>query len=1131
MKNIKTYKKEFLLILFISFINLFAISNIEDGEPFYTPSILPPSPTASELGRYGQIPVGLYTGTPNINIPLYTYKTKNLSLPISLSYNSNGIKVDQVASWVGMGWSLNAGGVITRTVRHQPDDKFERWNLDNIEELTPDVLDFLDNAWNEAIDTEPDLFVFNFCGYSGKFFFNDNSEPVVTPYQDLYIDVTFSTYTDPTTIIFTTQDGIKYIFGGDNNCIETSKTAPSGSGCTKNYDVFVETAWYLKSITHPLGDIINFEYGAKLGSYLSGLNQTISKKIDVYGTGMCFDNYCDAGETKTCGIYLYVKTVHLTKISSPNQIFGSLLFSSTSDRNDHFDVKLDNISIRDKNNEELKSIHFNYNFSYNDNGNFTNYIHDDNAELKYRMFLDTIIIKDKIGVNIEDYYLEYDDINGLPPRLSFSQDHWGYFNNVWNDYFVPVPEEDIYNVFTDIGGDRNPDGVVSVKGLLTKIIYPTGGYNVLEYEPNVKWGSETIYPQRTTLIVDTTGYGFKTPVTTSASITLPYYQVVEIHASIEIDSSIWQYDPQHHQGSLTIFDIDASEYIYQDAQITLGNSIITSIDLEGEHQYFITVEAVGEPVTTTLWFKYYATDPQINYQNFPIGGQRIKSVTSFDNIKQEGETIKYFYSKIDNPDVSTGSLSGFPNYFSVQRSLMPCAEQGFWCDEFGCSYAVLYSNSQEQLFNYGSHHITYRWVTISYGENFENGGEEYNFHVSKDQYGQIIYGFHNIMGSTKSNQSWNNGLEKYNRKFIKSQTGEVITIEETTTSYSYITETRNKEVANGIVVRKKYNPVCLKDVYVFCNGYNVGYYYYATDTDTLWHCCHGHDPGDTLTFYSSVEHFDVMRYEIYSYWNYIDTITTITYDNNGENPITNTTAYFYDNEDHALLSRTIIIDSNGDEIITKTYYPEDYDEGVANFEQIIDNNFITALPIDERTYRNDILINDKLTKYNDYGQPIEIYLAESELGTSHPFNSGDPYSFGVKRMNLEYSPDFNLISYHAEDDKPTSFVWGYDYTFPLAKVENATFDEVELNLECTIAQLQDKTDAELMTIFSNLRTTLSDAFITSYTYSPLIGITSETDQNGITAYYDYDDYGRLVTIRNQEDFIIKHIEYNYIELE
>lgn len=1150
--------KGLILILFVIVLKFCVYSNIEEGEPFYTPSILPPSPTASELGRYGQIPVGLYTGTPNINIPLYRYKTKNLSLPISLSYNSNGIKVDQVASWVGMGWSLNAGGVITRTVRHQPDDKFERWNLDNIEELSPQVLDFLNNAWDETIDTEPDLFAFNFCGYSGKFFLNDNSKPITIPYQDLKIDIVFSTSTEPTTITITTQDGIKYVFGGGANYFETSKTEQTGAGCTKYYDVPIETAWYLKSIIHPLGDIINFEYGIKTGNYLTGLNQTISKKLNYYGTGMCFDNHCEEGETKTCGIHLNVKTVHLTKISSLNPIYGSLLFSSTSTRSDHFDVKLNNISIRNSLNEEQKGINFNYIFSTNDQFQFCNDIHQYNEVLKHRMFLDHVSFNDKGNLEIEKYSFVYDDIDGLPPRLSFAQDHWGYFNGAQNDYFVPVPEEDIYNVFENIGGNRSPNGSVSSKGLLTRIIYPTEGYNLLEYEPNVKWGSETNYPPRSTLIVDTTGYMLKTPVTTSAYITLPYDQVVEIDASIEINTSNWQYDPLHHQGSLTIYDMEASEYIYQDAQITLDNSIVTSIDLIGEHQYYIIVEAVGEPVTTTLKFKYYATEPQVVYNNFPIGGQRIKRLNSYDNIKEESEIIRYHYYKMDNPGVSTANTFSTPNYFSVQRNVMPCPEQGNPCDEWGCSYAVLHSNSQEQLYNNGSHHLTYRWVTILYGEDFENGGEEHNFHVSMDLYGQILYGFHNIMGSTKSNQSWNNGLELYNRKFKKSTSGEIITIEETSNSYSYITENRNKEIAYGIVVRKKYAPVCEPTAFIYCDEENVDYFYNVTCSanhqhhwvmlplicggthcnapggncaDTLWHICHQHEPGDVLTFDESIEHFDVMRYEIYSYWNYIDTVTIITYDNNGENPITQTTAYFYDNEDHALLSRTVIIDSNGDEIITKTYYPEDYDEGVANFEQIINNNFITSLSIDERTYRNNILIDDRLTKYNDFGQPIEIYLAESELGTTHPFNPSDPYSFGTRRMNIEYDSEFNLTSYYAENDRPTSIVWGYDYSFPVAKIDNASYDEVLLNLGCTISQLQNKTDAELMTIFNDLRTTLSGAFVSSYTYSPLFGITSETDPNGITVHYEYDNYGRLETVRNHENFIMKHIEYNYIEIE
>src|SRR5882724_12246390 len=81
----------------------------------------PASPNAASLGKYGEVPVSLSTGVPNINIPLYEVKTGNISLPISIDYHAGGIKVEERASWVGLGWSLNAGGVITRVCRGTPD--------------------------------------------------------------------------------------------------------------------------------------------------------------------------------------------------------------------------------------------------------------------------------------------------------------------------------------------------------------------------------------------------------------------------------------------------------------------------------------------------------------------------------------------------------------------------------------------------------------------------------------------------------------------------------------------------------------------------------------------------------------------------------------------------------------------------------------------------------------------------------------------------------------------------------------------------------------------------------------------------------------------------------------------------
>lgn len=73
----------------------------------------PPTPEVAGMNLYGNIPVNEYTGTPDISIPLYTLKSGQIELPITLSYHASGIKVAQEATWVGLGWNLLAGGCVT----------------------------------------------------------------------------------------------------------------------------------------------------------------------------------------------------------------------------------------------------------------------------------------------------------------------------------------------------------------------------------------------------------------------------------------------------------------------------------------------------------------------------------------------------------------------------------------------------------------------------------------------------------------------------------------------------------------------------------------------------------------------------------------------------------------------------------------------------------------------------------------------------------------------------------------------------------------------------------------------------------------------------------------------------------
>ncbi|MNZ97578.1 hypothetical protein D3C78_1168210 [compost metagenome] len=55
----------------------------------------------------------------------------------------------------------------------------------------------------------------------------------------------------------------------------------------------------------------------------------------------------------------------------------------------------------------------------------------------------------------------------------------------------------------------------------------------------------------------------------------------------------------------------------------------------------------------------------------------------------------------------------------------------------------------------------------------------------------------------------------------------------------------------------------------------------------------------------------------------------------------------------------------------------------------------------------------------------------------------------------------------------------------------------------------------------------SDAQITTYTYEPLVGMTSSTDAKGQTTYYVYDGFQRLKWIKDQEGNILKTTDYHY----
>lgn len=89
------------------------------------PQMIPPSPSVASLMKFEEVPVSNYTGVPDISIPLFTVgsNSKDINVNIALKYHTSSVAADEIASDVGLGWNLFAGGTVSRTVKGYPDEE------------------------------------------------------------------------------------------------------------------------------------------------------------------------------------------------------------------------------------------------------------------------------------------------------------------------------------------------------------------------------------------------------------------------------------------------------------------------------------------------------------------------------------------------------------------------------------------------------------------------------------------------------------------------------------------------------------------------------------------------------------------------------------------------------------------------------------------------------------------------------------------------------------------------------------------------------------------------------------------------------------------------------------------------
>ena len=211
------------LILILYFFSVICPSHGQDN------NYIPPSPEASALMEYVSVPVNLYSGIPEIDLQLYNFKTPVIDLPITISYHASGIKVQEIASNLGLGWVLNCGGAITRVVRGLPDEHINGY-LNNDFESSINVNNYDEIGKNE-IDVEPDMFFFNFLGNTGKMLFAEDGSILSLPEQNYKIVP--PNFSNNLSWVITDMKGIQYVFGQSTTSREISKSKLQHEGIEK----------------------------------------------------------------------------------------------------------------------------------------------------------------------------------------------------------------------------------------------------------------------------------------------------------------------------------------------------------------------------------------------------------------------------------------------------------------------------------------------------------------------------------------------------------------------------------------------------------------------------------------------------------------------------------------------------------------------------------------------------------------------------------------------------------------------------------------------------------------------------------------------------------------------------------
>ncbi|SHK68827.1 hypothetical protein [Chryseobacterium polytrichastri] len=1097
------------------------------------------APTSNNLMKFEEVPVSYYTGIPDISIPLVSIPTGNskVAVGVQLKYHPLNAKPDDRAGETGLGWSLIAGGTISRTVRGgNPDEKNRtiafstppkaKYGIYNeiynptpklMKDQTIDLDEYSFQAAMGRYDTEYDLYQYNFMGQSGRFYIvkddNGNYKPEKLDKNNLQIIINNIAPNEITSFTIVDDKGIRYTFEAmeksQKNLNNVKIGIISGIG-NPNPSLDFGNYW---AAFH----LIKIEDQNNI--LLANFNYAITSKVKFEETPTTTKRFASnvqytnstgnpqipdgsmPGAFETQYTYNDTNTKLLTSIEVIDK--GTIYLNYEKGRQDSnytepaelYKLKSVQSSSIGQNAQQFTDKYI-LDYGYSN----TNFQPENGAMKTLQKMILTKVTKTAPNVQNQEYNLDY----YLAGTGILQKDKWGYYTGPSLAYRADV---------------------------LKSLTYPTKGKAVFDFGPNdyshyyngagmapIQGHSEI---QNNDFSVN---FGHFSNTDKKYFFTVNTAQNVPLHLGLgNLVNFKWDFKIYKKNTDNTF-----SPFVYRKQ---MGNQTcnktqppacqVSNPDPNGEIHYDYYENIYFEPgeYYASLAGSYPPSNPDDTYDLFEAtttetvfidekirygGGLRINRITYYENPTSSvaSKTYAYNYKNINDTQRSSGALV-FPEPITRYND-------GYTYRNKRNNETITYSAQFEVITDYNiipaektqGSDVGYKYVTVEQldKDNNSKGKTVHTFRSPLDypNVGSLstvvpvipIPNLDYLRGQQISEKTYNSA-------------GQILS--ETNTDYI----TTEFEKNDGIKIFDNYEKNMVSEYYGF-NNYQSLFNHFQI--------------GITLTIpYKSFGKFGVTlpteKRE-----------TSYFYKNGVQSSVSSTTNTAYNTEDYPINVTQSV--QGGDTYVSGYKYAKEK----AN-QRLIAANML-AIPLETESKKNGQTLSKTETKYDNVANLFPSSVISSDLQNSTPYTEVTYEKYDVKG---------NLQQYKTKDGTSVSIVWGYNNTQPIAKIEGITYDALvqAAGSQLSAAIAASDTDASavaggnedaLLSKLNDLRVAINGfGPITTYTYDPLIGVRSITQPLEVQELYLYDSANRLKEIKQKEVSAtnvvsyktVKEFEYHY----